>query len=350
MRNTQNYKYSAFILRWFISICSALIISAVSSQSYASSAKTISFVLDNDILVPGSRDQDYTGGINLSYTSKDISQSPLYFGKSLNQFDELFSVKNTNEALFSLELGLYGFTPEDTQFVGVNYDDRPYSSLLYFSNTHERFDFENQIAWQSRLTFGFLGLDIFPHLQEGTHDLTGSEQPLGWEHQISDGGEPTFRYQLAKQKAIDLDSSSLEAKYSQQISLGYISETSFSISSRFGRFNSSWWNFNPEVSSYGEQRNSLAGDKGESFGFIGASIKYRFYNAFLQGQFRKSNLTYDYNELNHLLFEAWAGYTKSFESGYQISYILRAHTSEVKSGLGDRSLIWGGVSLSKNWY
>jgi hypothetical protein len=350
MNHSRKYEYRFFILRWLISISSALMISIVSSHVNASSAKTISFVLDNDILVPGSRDQDYTGGLNISYTSEDINLSPLYFDKSLEFFDGLFAVERSKINLFNLEVGLYGFTPEDTQMEDVNFDDRPYSSLLYFSNTHERIDIVKKTAWQSRLTFGFLGLDIFPNLQEGVHNLTGSKQPLGWEDQISDGGEPTIRYQLVKQKAIDLGISNIEMKYSQQLSLGYISETSFSLSSRFGRFNSSWWNFNPEVSSYGEQRNSLSGDSGESYAFVGASIKYRFYNAFLQGQFRESHLSYKNNQLNHLLFEAWAGYTQSFENGYQISYILRAHTSEVKSGVGDRSLIWGGLSLSKSWY
>lgn len=213
--------------------------------------------------------------------------------------------------------------------------------MIYFSNSHERVDFDQQTAWRSRLTFGFLGLDIFSNLQKSIHDLTSSEKTLGLEHQISDGGEPTFRYQIAKQQAISLDSTNFEAKYVQQVSVGYISETRFSLSTRYGRFNFSWWNFNPEVSNYGEQRTSVSGDYGESFAFIGGSVKFRFYNAFLQGQFRNSDLTYQYNQLNHLLYEAWAGYTHSFGDGYQISYILRAHTSEVKTGMGDRSLVWG---------
>jgi hypothetical protein len=77
------------------------------------------------------------------------------------------------------------------------------------------------------------------------------------------------------------------------------------------------------------------------------TISFVFDNAFLQGQFRNSNLTYEYNGLNYLLFEAWAGYTHSFENGYQIRYIVRAHTSEIKYGVGDRNLIRGGLPLSR---
>lgn len=350
IKKIQLNKLLSFVIRWSISVFSALVISMTTSYANASSLKTLSFVVDNDILVPSSRDQDYTGGFNLSYVSDDANQSIFYFEIPLNFIDDLVDLKKAKDNLYGIETGLYGFTPENTQFEGVNGDDRPYSSLLYFSNTHERVDFEQKSAWQSRLTIGVLGLDIAPNLQEGVHNLTGSEQPQGWEHQISDGGEPTFRYQLANQQAFDLDMENIEVKYSKQISVGYISEASMSISSRFGQFNSSWWNFNPEFSSYGEQRNSLSGNQGESFGFVGASVKFRFYNAFVQGQFRHSDLTYKYNQLNHVLFEAWAGYTHSFDNGYQLSYIIRGHTSEVKDGAGDRSLIWGGVSISKSWY
>ncbi len=71
MEHTSNFNlkpnYIHFISKWLISIGSALIVSFSSSYVNASSPKTISFVLDNDILVPSSRDQDYAGGLNVSY-------------------------------------------------------------------------------------------------------------------------------------------------------------------------------------------------------------------------------------------------------------------------------------------
>lgn len=339
-----------FTITWGLSLFVALCLSALSSYANASSPKTFNFNIDNDLLVPGSRDQDYTGGFNVSYIGQDINQSSIYFTNTLSAIDQLVILKDSDNQLFGVEVGMYGFTPEDTQLLQVNSDDRPYSSLIYFSNTHERISPDLQQTWQSRLTIGVLGLDIVPNLQKGIHDLTSSQQPKGWNHQISDGGELTLRYQLAEQKAIDLKTSDLEIKYSKQISVGYITEASMSISSRFGQFNSSWWNFNPELSSYGEQRNSLSGNRGENYVFIGASLKYRFYNVFLQGQFRRSNLVYKHDQLNHFLLEAWAGYTHFFDDGYQLSYFIRTQSSEVKTGSANRTLIWGGFSISKSWY
>lgn len=339
-----------FALRWSASVIAAIVLSNIATLAHAASPKTISFVLDNDILVPSSRDQDYTGGLNLNYVAEDVSLSAFYLETPLDAVDAWLDIDQSADQLYGIEVGLYGFTPENTKQEMVNNNDRPYSSLIYLSSTHERVDIELQKAWQTRLTIGWLGLDIFENLQKGVHNLTASKQPKGWHHQISDGGEPTFRYQLSHQKALLINSKGFELKYSKQLSLGYITEAGLSLSGRYGRFNSSWWNFNPAMSSYGEQRNSLAGNRGESFVYFGAAIKYRVYNAFLQGQFRQSDRTLRQGELNHLLAEVWAGYTQSFSDGYQLSYIIRAQSSEIKNGIADRSLIWGGLSLSKTFY
>jgi len=338
------------ICRWVISAFAALMLSSLVNFVHADELKTFSLVIDNDILVPNSTDQDYTGGINFSYVAEKANHSAFYFADALDFIDGALGVSESKLNLYGVEAGLYGFTPSDTQQVEITSDDRPYSSLLYFSNLHERVDLEKQQAWQTRLTFGFLGLDIFENLQEGIHNITASQQPKGWHQQVSDGGEPTFRYQVSRQSAIDLGLSNFELKHTQQLSLGYISETGLSVSGRYGQFNSSWWNFNPEMSSYGEQRNSLSGDAGERFLFFGGAVKLRAYNSFLQGQFRQSEHSLSHSQLNHVIAEAWAGYTHSLSNGFQLSYIIRAQSSEIKNGVGDRSLIWGGISLSKSFY
>ena len=79
------------------------------------------------------------------------------------------------------------------------------------------------------------------------------------------------------------------------------------------------------------------------------AFKARAYNAFLQGQFRDSDVSYDSDEINHGIVEAWAGYTHSFNDGYRLSYTIRGHSSEIKSGAGDRSVLWGGLTLVKNF-
>ena len=75
----------------------------------------------------------------------------------------------------------------------------------------------------------------------------------------------------------------------------------------------------------------------------------RGYNVFLQGQFRDSEVTYDSDQLNHMIVEAWLGYTQSFASGWRLSYVLRGHTSEVREGAADRNLLWGGLIIARTF-
>jgi hypothetical protein len=47
--------------------------------------------------------------------------------------------------------------------------------------------------------------------------------------------------------------------------------------------------------------------------------------------------------------EAWLGYTWAFNDGYRLSYVLRGHTSELKDGVGDRNVLWGGLVFAKTF-
>ncbi len=71
--------------------------------------------------------------------------------------------------------------------------------------------------------------------------------------------------------------------------------------------------------------------------------------ACLQGQFRDSDVSSDTDEVNHGVPEAWLGYTYAFSDGYRLSYVLRGHTSELKEGVGDRNVLWGGLVFAKTF-
>ncbi len=306
--------------------------------------------LDNDVFVPGSRDQDYTAGVNIAYSGTDVDSSLFYIDKPLRVLENIVAFKHGEKDNYTIETGLYGFTPEDISQSEPNDDDRPYASILYLSSAHESVDEHSSIAWKSVLTVGVLGLDLFGSMQNRIHREVDSPRAQGWSNQISDGGELTARYQLSRQSALSVPVQNLEAKWTQQISLGYITEASVGVSARYGRMNSEWWKFSPELASYGEQRSGEVGSAGESYIFAGAALKARAYNVFLQGQFRNSDVTYSSDEINRILFDAWVGYSHSLGRGYQLSYTLRGQSSEVKSGGGDRNLLWGGFTLSKVWF
>jgi hypothetical protein len=141
----------------------------------------------------------------------------------------------------------------------------------------------------------------------------------------------------------------MEIKSTLQASVGYLTEASWSLSLRNGDIYSPWSSFNPELISYGEKSTytSNVAPTNEHYFWAGITFKLRAYNAFLQGQFRESDVTYDHNELRPLVAEAWAGYTYAFKQGFRFSYVLRGQTSEIKDGEGDRDVLWGSLIFSK---
>lgn len=315
--------------------------------------KSWALAFDNDVLVPGGRDQDYTYGINFTQTGDNARAALISLNKPLAVLDNWLGNEHKSLGLqetFSREIGVFGFTPEDISIRQANPNDRPYASLIYLSSSREQIDLVDNVAWKSTLTIGALGLGLVGELQDVVHEVTSSEKPLGWDNQISEGGELTGRYVLARQKYLDNTSDNIEVKSTIQTSIGYLTEASWSLSFRSGRIHSPWSSFNPELASYGEKSSYSSNAKpvDERYFWAGIALKARAYNAFLQGQFRDSSVTYDHSELNPLLVEAWAGYTFAFKHGYRISYVLRGHSSEIKEGAGDRNLLWGGIIVARS--
>lgn len=306
---------------------------------------------ENDLLAGGARDKDFTYGLNFVHKGERSRRwlpnpSPLH-----SRLDAVLGFHKPSGLQLrghSLELGLYGFTPEDISQAEAIEDDRPYASLVYATSTHSSLNVESDDALSSSLSVGVLGLNVVGELQNSLHESVDGKTAQGWGTQVSDGGEPTFRYALAKQTLLPTESEGFEAKSTLQVSLGYITETSYSLSFRKGQLNSRWWAFDPELTLYGENSSPGNSQVGEHYWWGGIALKARAYNSFLQGQFRHSEHTYEFSQLRHVLLEAWAGYTVSFAQHYRFSYLLRAHSSEIREGAGDRSLVWGGVILSKN--
>ena len=319
-------------------------------------AKPISswaFAFDNDVLVPGHRDQDYTYGLNFTQTGANAHTASIALNTPLIAIDDWIGFEHSSlstQETFSREVGAFGFTPEDITVSDANPDDRPYASLVYLSSSREQVDLVDNIAWKSTLTVGVLGLNLVGELQNIAHQGTNGKTAQGWNNQISDGGELTGRYVIARQKYFDSFSENVEVKSTVQASVGYLTEASWALSMRTGRIHSPWSSFNPELASYGEKSSysSNAKSVSERYFWAGVAVKARAYNAFLQGQFRDSAVTYDHHQLNPLLIEAWAGYTFAFKQGYRISYVLRGHSSEIEEGAGDRNLLWGGIIIARS--
>lgn len=309
--------------------------------------------MDNDMLVPGSRDQDYTYGLSMAATGTKARNFLLSLDTPLGWIDNALGMNRLNENPVrghSFEAGIFGFTPEEKGQPEPLYNDRPFASMVYISSSRVQVNPEEQVAWHSTLTLGALGLSLAGDIQNGVHKVIGAERTEGWDHQISDGGEPTARYAVARQKTLPVSSDNLEIKSTVEGSVGYITEARWSLSFRAGRLRSPWWQSNPELTRYGERNNTTAtSEDNEHYVWGGIALVGRAYNAFLQGQFRDSEVRYDSDEVNHGVAEAWLGYTYAFSNGYRLSYVLRGHTSELKDGVGDRNVLWGGLVFAKTF-
>ena len=316
--------------------------------------RSISFAIDNDALTTGNSDEDYTAVFNLTFRGKGVEDQlaslhrPLGWLDSAIGLDQWASI-SPNSA--QIEYGIYAFTPEDLDVSDPLRDERPYASLIFIASTQERHQATGEVSWQSTLTLGVLGLDIADSLQKGIHSLTNSEPPKGWDNQISDGGEPTAGYSLARQQLLYKNGANLEIKTTAQGSVGYLTEASWGMSLRAGTIYTPWYSFNPELTSYGER--PFAADLGktsEHYFWTGFALTARAYNVFLQGQFRDSEVTYDSDELNIGIVEGWAGYTYMFDNGYSLSYSVRAQTSELKRGKADRDYYWFTLSITRFFF
>lgn len=317
-----------------------------------SSHSSWAFAFDNDILTPMRRDQDYTYGFSFTYTGGKADEGWYSAHDSLRAIDHSLQVDQhaaQGPVSQSIEAGLFGFTPEDISPAEANADDRPYASLVYLSSVREQIDIVNSTAWKTTLTVGLLGLDIVGELQNILHDQTNSDKARGWDNQISDGGEITARYAIARQQYLGTGYGNTEMKSTFQASIGYLTEVSWSLSFRSGQYYSVWSSFNPDLTSYGEKSTYTTNNDStqDRYLWAGVTFKARAYNAFLQGQMRDSAVTYRRSELKPVLVEAWVGYTLTFSENYRFSYVLRGHTSEIRQGAGDRALVWGGLIVSK---
>jgi len=316
--------------------------------------------IDNDLFALAGRDRDYTGGLSFTLAGTKAATHSFSLDSGLGQLNRLFSIAlDSRDIRHSFKVGLTAFTPEQTELTTPQLDDRPYASLVYIANSRQHLNHRERRSVITTLTFGALGLKIGSALQNGIHSIVGSEKAQGWDNQISDGGELTFRYSIAHQKTTWAryrgGMNNIEIKRAVRGSVGYLTGATAGISARWGRINSPWWSFNPQLSDYAEKSapqaatSNRSSSSSEFYFWAGANLHFRAYNAFLQGQLRDSAVSYSSDELEHLLLESWLGVTKVFGSGYRVSYLIRNQTSELKQGNGDRAITWGGLMIGKQF-
>ena len=316
--------------------------------------------VDNDLFVDASEDQDYTGGIAVTLSGALAAEYSLSVDgwltalNSFSKFERLYGEPDHFQR-HNFEFGFTLFTPSDISTSEPIPDDHPYASLFFVSSTQQTIVPDRNVSYQSSLTVGFLGLGIAEDVQGAIHNIVGATKPQGWANQISAGGEPTARYGLSRSKNHILHQGyrgmRTELRTSIEANVGFSTDAAVGMSWRWGRINTPWWSYNPHQAEYINLGAPVAasrtsGSRGDFYVWAGASLKFRFYNAILQGQFRDSEVTYKRSELEPVIAEAWIGVTREFKGGFNASLFLRGRTKEI-SGRSGGAPVWGGIIISR---
>jgi len=308
--------------------------------------------IDNDLFAGRNLDRDYTGGMAITLSGTAARDSLLSLDPVLTRIDELFEGSPAASVRHARQIGLIAFTPSDIITDEAQQADRPYASLLFASNGRVRIDADDRGAWSSNLTVGVLGLHVSQDLHDAVHKAVGSEAPQGYDHQISSGGEPTARYMLARHDLVYADPTGrIDVKTTVSGSVGYLTQTSAAVSLRIGRFDTPWWSFTPELTDYiaAPTPTESLGMQREMYFFAGAKLTARAYNAFLQGQFRHSDVRYSFAEIEPIVAEAWIGVMTQLFPNTELSYALHYQTAELRDGDAARATYWGGVQLAHSF-
>jgi hypothetical protein len=308
--------------------------------------------LDNDALTLSTRDHDYTGGFALTLAGRRAQEWWFSLDPALGWLDRAVGIEG-GEPFHALQVSMLAFTPGEIEVAEPIAGDRPYASIVYLANSRTTVDADANAAWQTSFALGALGLEAAKAGQRTLHHALAQDEPRGWDHQISEGGEPTARYTVARLKlraaGHDFAGGRFELKESWAASAGYLTEVNSAWTLRWGRISAPWWSFTPERAEYMMEPAPVLGAGNEFYLWAGVKARARIYNAFLQGQLRDSALAYDFEDTRPLIGEAWLGLTRQFASGYSLSWLLRYQTSELRTEPGDRDLFWGGISVSRSF-
>lgn len=162
----------------------ALLAAACVAPGDSLGAGSILRSIDNDSL--DDSDDQYTSGVSFSYIAKHrpsfaAAPLPARLGQAL---DERWPFADQDQRFVIYSLSHRIFTPTDLSAREIVEDDIPYSGLLYGTATVGS-QGPNTLNALS-LSLGVVGpLALGEEIQSGIHQVTGSEDPKGWDEQLN---------------------------------------------------------------------------------------------------------------------------------------------------------------------
>jgi hypothetical protein len=321
-----------------------------------------SIQVDNDLISGAHRDEDYSWGGAATWASPHPSRLTRHLHSIRDRLDDWLVPDESERDRWqaqqqAMQAGIVAMTPRRIELPAPLYDDRPYANLMFVTSSEIQVLDGGERARFSSFTVGMLGLHLAGTLHRAVHRALGDELPRGWDHQISAGGEPTARYVEAQQWLLSApdawDADMPEVKLTVAGSAGFITEGSVALAARWGRIQSPWWSFDPELGDYTAApvapiARFSSQSPVETFFFAGVRLKARAYNALLQGQFRHSDVRVQGDDLAHTLAEAWVGLATTWNEN-RVTYAVHFTTPEMQIEPGGRSLVWAGVNFERSF-
>ncbi len=317
--------------------------------------------IDNDILAFLGQDDRYTGGVALVLSGRRAAEGLFTLDPVLgflNRMTGFSTLSDPNaDPHHSIEFGFTAFTPEDVRASEPLPDQHPYASFIFVNNTRRTRESGTGTSYLSTFTLGVLGLDAVGELQKAIHRATGSDETRGWDNQISEGGEPTAMYTLVREDVlVEQQSDMLDYDLRSIVggSVGTVTQFGGGINARIGRFTNSSWQINPDYAEFINLGTPVMTDGGQSksgndlYFRIGLQLRLRGYNAFLQGQFRDSAVTFDRGELRKWIGRGSAGISWEIQSDTHISFTGHARTPEIRDA-EDSFPLWGSIIVTQTY-
>jgi len=334
-------------IKILVFICSNLLLSSPTFADETNHLQDlgIGIYIDQDLLIPfTNEDRDYTMGAAVEFFwAKEKGLYPL--DRVVREAGRWLGMKSSdNEIVYSFILGVLAFTPDDLAETQAIDDDRPYSSLIYLSNKRVRTD--DEIAIAAEVSLGILGTDLAEEFQTEFHaiyrDLADSDEPVeprGWSNQISDGGELTMRIRLSQSRLHYSEPELWDLSSTLGLSLGFQTNANVGVAFRVGKVRSPFWSlpFDPV------NRGNFLPSKAKNEWYFWSALRSHLvgYDVTLQGQFRDSELTYDADEIERLVYDGAIGFTWGFQDS-QLTFSVNSKTSDLKNT--SRSQTWGSIN------
>jgi hypothetical protein len=265
-------------------------------------------------------------------------------------------------------------------------NDRPYGSLTYLQTVTAAVDPVKFRQCITTFSAGLIGTDLSKEVQTAIHksmndnDTKDPRTPRGWGNQISNGGELTLAYTVEEERLITwkqvsgeekITYTGIELKHAWKYSLGYYTNINYAFNFRLGKIDPRNWTYRTNAlgssnkvtnpAAFNKKSESPATpyyEKKKTFEFYTfGSLRpvFTLYNALLNGQFRKSAYTINFNDMRHLIleFDGGAAISVPIQKRNLLEFKIRISGRSPEFKLPDRPPrwhFWGGVDLAFSHY